>query len=41
MNDKLARWITRINQKPSEQDPDYEDFIEMLVECRIIEDVVS
>ena len=41
MNDKLTRWLSRINQIPSADDPEFEDYIEMLVESRIIEEVAS
>lgn len=39
MNDKVKRWLERISQTPD--DKEYEEYIEMLVECRIIEEVAS
>ena len=39
MNDKVTRWIERISRTPD--DKEYEDYIEMLVESRIIEEVAS
>ena len=39
MDDKLQRWVERINQTPDYDE--YEDYLEMLAECRIIEEVAS
>lgn len=41
MNDKLARWLSRINQTPTEDDTEYEEYLEMLIESRILERGVS
>ena len=41
MNDKLAKWLSRITQTPTEDDMDYEEYLEMLIESRILERSVS
>ena len=41
MNDKLSRWLSRITQTPTEDDVDYEEYLEMLIESRILERGVS
>ena len=41
MDEKLTRWIERIDHAPEEEDPSYQDFIDLLVECRIITEAAS
>lgn len=37
MNEKLAAWMERIEHAPVDS-PDYEEFVELLMECRIVEE---
>jgi len=37
MDEKLAAWMERIEHAPTDN-PDYEEFVELLIECRIVEE---
>ena len=37
MDEKLTAWLERISQTPIDT-PDYEEFVELLIECRIVEE---
>ena len=37
MDEKLTAWLERISQTPIDT-PDYEEFVELQIECRIVEE---
>ena len=37
MDKKLTEWLERISSAPIDT-PDYEEFVELLIECRIVEE---
>lgn len=37
MDEKLTEWLERISHAPTDN-PDYEEFVELLMECRIVEE---
>lgn len=37
MDEKLKAWEERISHAPVES-PDYEEFVELLIECRIVDE---
>ena len=37
MDEKLKAWEERISQTPVDS-PEYEEFVELLIECRIVEE---
>lgn len=37
MDEKLTQWLERIDQAPIDS-PEYEEFVELLIECRIVEE---
>lgn len=37
MDEKLTAWLERIDHAP-EDSPEYEEFVELLLECRIVEE---
>ena len=37
MDEKLTEWLERVSSPPVDT-PDYEEFVELLFECRIVEE---
>lgn len=37
MDKKLTEWLERVSSPPADT-PDYEEFVELLFECRIVEE---